>query len=94
MEVDIVDFGSHPVDGRPINRGSHVLKPSLDVRGAQRRLAHLWGGLRGVFFVARGRGFFVSRGLVLFVALGHGIGSSTQGPKGPTKQGFGFWQHL
>lgn len=86
MEVDIVDFGSHPVDGRPINRGSHVLKPSLDVMGAQRRLAHLWGGLRGVFFVARERGFFVSRG--------HGLSSYTQGPKAPTKQAFDFWQHL
>lgn len=90
VEVDIVDFGSHPVDGRPIDRGSHVLKPSLDGMGAQQPLAHLRVGLRGVFFVARGRGFFVFRGQVVFVARRHGLGSSTQGPKAPTKQAFNF----
>ena len=94
MKVDIIDFGSHPVDERPIDRESHVLKPSSDGAGARCLLAHLWSGGRGVFFVARGREFFVARGQVLFVAPRHGLGRSTQGPKAPTKQAFNFWQHL
>lgn len=94
MEVDIVDFGSHPVGERPINRRSHVLKPSLDVMGAQRRLAQPLGGLGGVFFVDWGRGFFVSRGQVIFVARRHRLGGSTQGPNAPMKQTFNLLQHL
>lgn len=30
VKVDIIDSGSHLVDGRPINGRRHVLEPSLD----------------------------------------------------------------
>lgn len=80
VEVDIIDSWSHLVDGGPIDGSRHVLEPSLDGVGARGRLAHLGSGVRGALFVARGRGFFVSRRQVLFVAQRHGLSMATEGP--------------